>query len=121
MFAASAIGAGNRCVWISDARFADFSAEIAFSSGFSPSLRLGNSEFVAPSAENAGSACLLPALAEGGEGGRVLIDRVGPHVTLTIASARSECWVGSERLSVGVCASELGPVRVTRVSVKRND
>ncbi len=75
MFAASTTGAGNRCVWISDARYADFSAEIAFSSGFSPSLRLGNSEFVAPGTANADSACLLPALAEGGEGGRVLVDR----------------------------------------------
>ena len=121
VFAASESGTGNRCVWISDARYADFSAEIAFSSDFSPSLRLGNSEFVAPGAANVDSVCPLPALAEGNEGGRMLVDRVGPHVTLTIASARSECWVGSERLSVGVCASELGPVRVTRVSVKRND
>ena len=120
-FAPSASDAGKRCVWISDARYADFSAEIAFSSSFSPSLRLGNSEFVAPGAANAGSVCSLPTLAEGGAGGRLLVDRVGAHVTLSIAGARSECWIASERVTVGVCASELGPVRVTRVSVKRSD
>jgi len=120
-FASSPSGAGNPCVWISDARYADFSAEIAFSSGFSPSLRLGNSEFVAPGASNAGEACPLPALIDPVEGGRLQVNRVGNHVALTIAGAHSECLVASERLALGVCASELGPVRVTRVSVKRND
>jgi hypothetical protein len=121
VFAPSSSGTGNRCVWASDARYADFSAEIAFSSAFSPSLRLGISEFVAPGPTNAGSACALPALAAGSEGGRMLVERVGSHVTLTIAGARSECSIESERVAFGVCASELGSVRVTRLSVERSD
>lgn len=120
-FAPNLGGQRNPCVWISDARYADFSAEIAFSSDFSPSLRLGDAEFVAPGASNAGSACPLPARAEGTAGGRLLLERVGPHVVLTLASARSECSIESERLAVAVCASELGPVRVTRISILRKD
>jgi hypothetical protein len=38
---------------------------------------------------------------------------------LTIGNAHSECLIGAQRVSVAVCASELGPVRVTSVSVKR--
>jgi hypothetical protein len=121
VFAPSPSGASNPCVWISDAHYADFSAEIAFSSSFGPSLRLGNTEIVASGAESAGSGCRLPALAEDSAGGRVLLDRVGSHVTLSMASARTECWITSERVTFGACASELGPVRVTRMSVKRHD
>jgi hypothetical protein len=117
VFAPAAVN--KPCVWISDARYADFSAEIAFSSAFGPSLRLGSSEFDAPGVSDA--ACALPALAEGSAGGRVLIERVGPRVAFSLAGARSECSVGIERLALGVCASELGPVRVTRMSVKRRD
>lgn len=121
VFAPTFSDAINPCVWVSDARYADFSAEIAFSSDSSPSLRLGERDFVAPGASNSGSACSLPALADGIKGGRVQVERVGPHVALTIADAHSDCWIGNERLSVGVCASELGPVRVTRVSVTRTN
>jgi hypothetical protein len=121
VFAPATDDASNPCVWISDARYADFSAEVAFSSDFSPSLRLAGRDFVAPGAPNSDSACPLPTLADGSRGGRLQIERLGPHVALTIADAHSECWIGNERLSVGVCASELGTVRVTRVSVTRTN
>ncbi|HYP98837.1 MAG TPA: hypothetical protein VER96_09190 [Polyangiaceae bacterium] len=118
-FATNANDTSKRCVWISDARYADFSAEFAFSSGFSPSLRLGSTDFVALDDSNAGSACPLPALSHESGGGRILLERTGPRVVSTVGDAHSECSIGSERVGVAVCASALGPVRVTRVSVKR--
>ena len=118
-FAASTSGSAKTCVWISDALFADFSGEIAFSSGVSPSLRVGTTEFVDPSADNQSGTCQLPALAPSSAGGRILLERNGTHIALTIGSAHSECRVAAERLAVGVCASELGPTRVTLVSVRR--
>jgi len=39
---------------------------------------------------------------------------------LQLGSAHSECLVSAQRLAVGVCASELGPARVTRISVTRS-
>ena len=120
-FASSTSGMAKTCVWLSDAQFGDFSAEFAFSSGASPSLRLGNSQFVDPEAHDTSSSCALPALAEGNVGGRILLRRVGNHATLTLGSAHSECSISAERVPVGVCASDLGPVRVTLVSVRRSD
>ncbi len=120
-FAPSTSGAAKTCVWISDALFADFSAEFAFSAGESPSLRLGTTEFVDPRVSGAGGACPLPALTAASAGGRILLERVAGHAALTLGNARSECQVGSQRLPVGVCASEIGPVRVTLVSVRRSE
>jgi hypothetical protein len=119
-FATSAAGVSKPCVWLSDARFADFSAEFAFSSNTSPSLRLGSTQFVDPAVQADGS-CSLPAFSGGALGGRLLLERIGNQAALTIGNAHSECSIGSERLAVGVCASELGAVRVTRVKVKRRD
>ena len=121
-FASSGSGAAKTCVWVSDALFADFSAEFDFSSSQSPSLRLGTTEFVDAAADVAGGSCLLPALPAqpaNDKDRRIQLQRVGNHASLTIGNAHSECLVGGQRLPVGVCASELGPARVTRVSVKR--
>jgi len=118
-FTASTSGARKPCVWLSDARFADFSGVLEFSSPVSPSLRLGSSQFVDAAASDASGSCPLPALAAGNAGGRLQIERSGNHVDLQLGSAHSECLVGAERLSVAVCASELGPTRVTRVSITR--
>ena len=121
VFAASAADAAKTCVWLSDALFADFYAEIEFSSGVSPSLRLGSTPFVDPEAPDAGDSCLLPALSANSTGGRIVLERAGNHASLTLGSAHSECQLSAERLSVGVCASKLGAVRVTRVHVERTD
>jgi hypothetical protein len=118
-FAKSTSDQAKTCVWISDALFADFSAEIEFSSEVSPSLRLGATQFVAAAADGASAACHLPALPAGGGGGRIRLERVGRHALLTIGEARSECEVSAQRLAVGVCASDLGAARVTQLSVKR--
>jgi hypothetical protein len=117
-FAASASDTLETCVWISDARFADFSAEFDFSSDVSPTLRLGPTPLVESGAADTGS-CHLPVRPAGSEGGRILLERVGSHIAMTIGEAHSECRVGAQRLPVGVCASALGPARVTLVSVKR--
>ncbi|MEI9937038.1 MAG: hypothetical protein WDO69_07420 [Pseudomonadota bacterium] len=119
-FAASASDTAKTCVWISDALFADFSAEFDFSSSQSPSLRLGTTEFVDPAADDASSSCPLPLLSGGSEGGRILLERAGNRASLTIGNAHSECLVSAQRFAIGVCASELGPVRVTRLSVTRS-
>ena len=117
---AAAEGAGaSPCVWVSDALFADFSAEIEFSSSVSPSLRLGPTRLVDPAASDAGDSCVLPALAPDAEGGRILITRTGNHAALSLGNARSECTVSTQRVAVGVCASSLGAARVTRVRVTR--
>lgn len=116
---ATSSGSAKTCVWISDALFADFSAEFEFSSSVSPTLRVGATEFVDPSAAAASGACRLPALPEDGAGGRIRLERVGNHAALTLGAAHSECSLSTQRSPVGVCASELGPVRVTQVSVKR--
>ena len=120
-FVSSAGATTKTCVWLSDALFADFSAEVEFSSSVSPSLRLGSTQFVDPEASAAASSCLLPALSAAREGGRIQLQRVGNHASLTLGSAHSECLLSSERVAVGVCASELGAVRVTRVHVTRTD
>jgi len=117
-FAQSAPGAVKPCVWLSDARFSDFSAELTFSSSESPSLRLGSQQFVAAQASDAGASCALPAVANGA-GGRLSLERLGKQVLFTLGDAHSKCTVGAERLPLAVCASELGSVRVTRLSVKR--
>ena len=118
-FATSASGASSPCVWISDALFANFSAEISFSSSQSPSLRLGTTQFVDPKAHAASASCRLPTLPADGKADRILLERVGDRASLSIGNAHSECSVSARRLPVAVCASDLGPVRVTRVSVTR--
>ncbi|HET7541295.1 MAG TPA: hypothetical protein VFK05_15560 [Polyangiaceae bacterium] len=118
-FAQSAPGQAKSCVWLSDARFSDFSAEVLFSSRESPSLRLGGTSFVAPQTSDANGSCPLPSVGDGGATGRLLLERSGAQVLLSLGDARSNCTIGAERLAVAVCSSELGSVRVTRLSVKR--
>src|SRR6478735_920452 len=117
-FASSALGRSKACVWLSDALFADFAAEIDFSSSEIPSVRLGSTEWSAP---GDGGDCVFPARPASSTGGRLVLERVGNHAALTLGSTHGECSTGGERLPVAVCASQLGPVRVTRVSIKRSD
>ena len=109
----------TQCVWISDARFADFSAEVDFSSMTAPGLRLGSTELSVPIAPDAASTCRRPALPTANQGGCILLERFGNRASLTLGSAHSEHSIAAGRLSFGVCASELGPTRVTLVSVRR--
>jgi hypothetical protein len=119
VFAQSMSGDVKSCVWISDARYADFTAEISFSSGASPSLRLGDTQFVAPEASDASGSCLLPSIEVDGQDNQLVLERIGNQTQLTLGAAHSTCTVGAERVPVAVCSSELDSVRVTRVNIKR--
>jgi len=81
--------------------------------------RARTTELVDPAEAPADGVCLLPALPDDHTESRILLQRVGSHASLTIGNAHSECLVSARRLAVGVCASKLGPARVTRVSVTR--
>jgi hypothetical protein len=105
------------CVWISDADFADFSAQIAFSSRTPPMLRFGEQRFLAPSAPGVGATCRLPA--DSSTEGSIRVQRSGSHVSLSMGAATSSCELGVGRLPIGVCGSELGSSEVTAVSVTR--
>ena len=104
VFAVGAPAAAKPCVWIGDARFGEFSAEISYSSAAAPGLRVGTANCAPPMA---------------GEGGRILLERRGINASLTVGDARAQCTVSEGRIALGVCASELGQVRVTRISVER--
>ena len=115
-FARADAGSTKPCVWVSDALFSDFSASIEFTSAAAPGLRIGARGFVDPSSSDADPACVLP-VASGS--GTLLVKRTGNHVSLTIGAARSACQISASRVELGLCASELGPVRLTRLRVTR--
>jgi hypothetical protein len=110
--------ATRTCVWISDAEFADFSAQVAFSSSAAPTLELGTQQFSDVNSADVDPNCQLPVL-DVSTGGSVLLERSGSHVSLNIDTAHSACDIGSARVPIGVCGSELGPVNVTLISVTR--
>ena len=118
-FAQAVPGAAVSCVWIADAEYANFQASIDFTSVAAPSLRLGAQSFADPNSSNADSACQLPQPNDGAESGTLLVERAGNHVSMTIRAAHSECTTSSERLPIAVCGSELGPVRIKLLTVKR--
>jgi hypothetical protein len=115
-FAQADAGSTKACVWISDALFADFSASVEYTSSAAPALRIGARGFTDPSSSDTDPACQLPAAAGSGT---LLVKRAGNQVALTIGAARSACQIGASRVELGLCASELGPVRLTRLRVTR--
>lgn len=121
-FAPATSPADTPCVWITDAEYANFSAEIDFSGAFAPSLRLGPA-IASDSASSAESlACTLPAFDQkAAPGGTILLERAGNRLSLRLGATRSDCVSSSGRLPFAVCASELGATRVTRLLVTRAD
>ena len=115
-FAQADAGSTKACIWISDAWFANFSASLDFTSSVAPTLRVGTRAVADASSADADSTCPLPATAQSG---RLLLKRAGNRLSLTIGAAHSECQIGFERLQFGLCASELGTVRVTRLKATR--
>jgi hypothetical protein len=105
------------CVWISDADYADFSAEVAFSSQATPTIQLGTQALADPRDSEVDSTCALPLNVAGP--GVLELDRRDGNVRLIIGGAQSTCNLGAGRLPLGVCGSSLGPVQVTRISVTR--
>jgi len=107
------------CVWISDAQFADFSAQIAFSSGATPRLQLGSQQLLDPTSADADPNCHLPATDANADAGSIQVQRIGNHVSLSIGVAHTSCELDSARMPIGVCGSDLGPTEVTLIDVKR--
>jgi hypothetical protein len=110
--------ASATCVWISDAEFADFSAQIGFSAGAMPRIQLGSQQIVDPSSAAADPTCHLPA-ADTTSAGSIHLQRVGSHVSLNIGATQTSCALSSARLPIAVCGSDLGPTEVTLIDVKR--
>jgi len=124
-FSALAADAPATCVWLADADFGDFSAQISFSTQIPPSLRLGDVKIAQSSAEG-GSTCTLPALsAVAASGDRMHLRRTGNHISMQLGSASSTCELGGleapARIPFGLCQSELGPVSVTELDITRGN
>ncbi|HEX7452779.1 MAG TPA: hypothetical protein VF294_10855, partial [Polyangiaceae bacterium] len=107
------------CVWISDAEFADFSAQIDFSAGAAPRIQLGNQPIADPSSAAADPSCQLPSADASGSSGSIHVQRIAGHVSLSIGAAQTSCDLTSARLPIGVCGSDLGVTEVTLIDVKR--
>jgi hypothetical protein len=119
-FSASEPGAASPCVWLADAAFSNFSAQIAFTNEILPSLRVGSLRLSDPASANHDGACALPAPADA-QGGTLSLLRSGTRLTLSLGDARSECTVDAARLPIALCGSDLGAVRITLLRVTRKD
>ncbi|MEO6600582.1 MAG: hypothetical protein ABIQ16_11950, partial [Polyangiaceae bacterium] len=117
-FSASEPGTVSNCVWLTDATFADFSAQIGFTSNVLPGLRLGSRWLSDPTSTSHDDVCTLPKQSDA-KGGTLLLLRSGKHLTLSLGDMRSECTVETARLSIALCASDLGIVNITRLRVTR--
>jgi hypothetical protein len=125
LFAALGAGSTPACVWIADAEYGDFSAQVAFSTDISPALRLGSQ--LLSDVDSAGSSptCQLPAVSPNSAASSITLRRKAGHLTFGIGAMSASCDLDAatalERLPFGVCQSELGPVEVTQITVTRGD
>gem|GEM_PF-961339 len=125
-FSQLASGGAVTCVWVDDAEYADFSAQIVFSSESAPTLRLGSQWVSAADSPDPSSPCRLPALnAVAATTSTLTLRREGAHITLSDAGASNSCDLDTTlipaRIPFGVCQSELGDVTVTQITVTRGD
>ena len=113
----------SACAWIADARFADFSASITFTSPTAPSLRIGAQLLSNLNPTAPDSACHLPAFDEegGGSGGTLLLERRGSQLTTTIAGVHAQCALPEGRLPFAVCGSPRGATQIALITAKRSD
>jgi hypothetical protein len=113
------------CVWISDAEYGDFSAQVAFSSTTPPALRLGSQLLSDPNSAGSSPTCQLPVVSANNTANSVSLHRKAGHLTLDIGAATASCEldvaIALARLPFGVCQSELGPAEVTQITVTRGD
>ena len=108
------------CVWISDARYADFVASVAFTGPFAPSLRLGAERLSVSAPSATETACQLPAFTAGNAASATLqLERRGAQLSSTIGSSHASCQLPEGRLPFGVCGNEQGAVRVSLITVTR--
>lgn len=107
------------CVWIADAEYADFSAQIQFSSADPPSLRLGPQAISAADPEHEGAPCQLPST---GEPGTIHLRREGTRVSFELGGVSGSCELDSSltgRVALAICQGALAPTTVTKISVTR--
>lgn len=118
----AASGAAPNCVWITDAEYGDFSAQISFSSVTPPSLRFGTHDFADVNSPDS-TPCQLPTVEASNTGGKLDFRRAGAAITISLGSARANCTLtdASERSAFAICQSELGTVTVTELAVTRGD
>ncbi len=107
--------AGVTCVWIADAKYGDFSGQIAFSSGNAPALHVGRTLI------DVGATCALPAIASGVT--QLNVRRVGATLTLSGGGASSSCQLddADARIPFGVCQTTAGATMVTSIQLTRGD
>ena len=108
------------CVWLTDAEFGDFSAEIEIATQVLPKLRLGSTWLSDPASVARTDACALPALGDR-PNGTLSLTRRGTTLSATLGGAHSECAVSDARLPVALCASELGATRISGLRVTRTN
>jgi len=119
-FAQLADAAGRPCVWVTDAKYGNFSATIAFSSTVPPTLKLGQTDLLEANADQALSTCRLPPL-DTSAGGSLRLVRSSTRLNIELGTQSVSCDVPSERLPLGVCGSQLGAVALTRLEVTRTN
>ena len=115
----AAAGTTPACVWIADTQYADFSAQIEFSSANPPSLRLGPQAILATAPEQGGAPCQLRST---GQPGTIHLRRKGTLVSLELGGASGSCELDASltgRVALAVCQSALAATTVTRISVTR--
>ena len=117
-FAISAPDASPICVWLADAEFADFSAEIEIRTQVLPKLRLGSEWLSDPASVAQAGACALPVLGDR-PNGTLSLTRRGTTLRATLGDAHSDCLVSEARLSIALCASDLGATRISGLRVTR--
>jgi hypothetical protein len=110
--------ASKPCAWVTDAKYADFSARIEFSSGAPPTLRLGETSVGEAGGDDAPSTCRLPVV-DTSAGGTLQLARRGSQLTVKLGAQSVSCIVPGERVPLGVCGSQLGAVALTLLSVTR--
>jgi hypothetical protein len=119
-FAAGEAGVTPTCVWLADAEFSNFSAQVAFQGGVLPALRVGAHWAFAPASAPNESGCALPP-SNDADGGTLLVQRNGTRLEMSLGSARTECSVGSSRSAIALCGSSQGAVHIARLRVTRTD
>jgi hypothetical protein len=108
------------CVWIADAKYANFVARIAFSGAIAPTLKLAETQIEEVSDNEPLTACRLPAMDASPANSLELVRR-GTRLTIERGTESSSCELDGERLALAVCGSELGNVALTQLSVTRTD
>ena len=104
-------------MWIADAQYAAFSAQIEFSSAAVPTLKLGSSQVSEPDSD---ATCKLPAPGTGADG-KLEVVRNGAQLQAKVGDQSVSCDVPAERAALALCGSTAGSVAVTALSVRRSN